>query len=146
MSLGLDAKQFHEGLDEICRHFTDSRSDEYLNGLVEKVVEAKESLFGAMYIASVKRGVLDESRKLNGRIAALTRYLDLCVYDTDAEVSASARLLRRQLRAYGKSLALMRVDSRLTAVEALIRDLEGADFQPHVKRLPELATRLTEIG
>ena len=146
LSLGLDVKQFHEGLDEICRHFTDSRSDEYLNGLVEKVVEAKESLFGAMYIASVKRGVLDESRKLNGRIAALTRYLDLCVYDTDAEVSASARLLRRQLRAYGKSLALMRVDSRLTAVEALIRDLEGADFQPHVKRLPELTTRLTEIG
>lgn len=146
LSLGLDVKQFHEGLDEICRHFADSRSDDYLNGLVEKVAEAKESLFGAMYIASVKRGVLDESRKLNGRIAALTRYLDLCVYDTDAEVSASARLLRRQLRAYGKSLALMRVDSRLTAVEALIRDLEGADFQPHVKRLPELATRLAEIG
>ena len=146
LSLGLDVKQFHEGLDEINRHFADSRSDDYLNGLVQKVAEAKESLFAAMYIASVKRGVLDESRKLNGRIAALTRYLDLCAYDTDADVSASARLLRRQLRAYGKSLAHMRVDSRMTAVEALLRDLGGDEFQPHVKRLPELATRLAEIG
>ena len=105
LSLGLDVKQFHEGLDEICRHFAGSRSDDYLNGLVQQVAKAKESLFAAMYIASVNRGVLDESRKLNGRIAALTRYLDLCAYDTDADVSASARLLRRQLRAYGKSLA-----------------------------------------
>ena len=61
LSLGLDVKQFHEGLDEICRHFADSRSDDYLNGLVQKVAEAKEALFAAMYIASVKRGVLDES-------------------------------------------------------------------------------------
>ena len=145
LSLGLDVKQFHEGLDEICRYFAGSRSDDYLNGLVQQVAKAKEALFAAMYIASVKRGVLDESRKLNGRIAALTRYLDLCAYDTDAEVSASARLLRRQLRAYGKSLAHMRVDSRMTAVEALLRDLGGDEFLPHVKRLPELANRLAEI-
>lgn len=145
LSLGLDVKQFHEGLDEICRHLADSRSDDYMNALVQKVVEAKESLFGAMYIALVKRGVLEESRTLNGRIAAVTRYLDLCAYDTDAEVKASARLLRRQLRAYGKSLAHMRVDSRLTAVEALLRDLSGDALQAHVKRLPELSARLEEV-
>lgn len=146
LSLGLDVKQFHEGLDEICRHLADGHSDDYMNSLVQKVVEAKESLFGAMYIASVKRGVLEESRTLNGRIAAVTHYLDLCAYDTDAEVKASARLLRRQLRAYGKSLAHMRVDSRLTAVEALLRDLGGDEFQPHVRLLSELTARLTEIG
>ena len=146
LSLGLDVKHFHEGLDEICRHFADNRSDDYMNGLVQKVTEAKESLFGAMYIASVKRDVLEESRTLNGCIAATTRYLDLCVYDKDAEVKASAKLLRRQLRAYGNALTMMRVDSRLTAVEALLRDLGGDEFQPHVKRLPELATRLAEIG
>ena len=146
LSLKLDVKQFHEGLDEICRHFADNRPDDYVNGLVQKVVEAKESLFGSMYIASVKSGVLKESRMLNGRISALAHYLDLCACDTDAEVKASAILLRRQLRAYGKSLAHMRVDSRLTAVEALLRDLEGDQFQPHVKRLPEITPRLTEIG
>jgi len=146
LSLGLDAKQFHEGLDEICRHFDDIHSDDYMNGLVQNVAKAKESLFGSMYIASVKRGVLEESRTLNGRIAAATRYLDLCVYDKDPEVKASAKLLRRQLRAYGNSLAFMRVASRLTAVEALLRDLGGDDFRPHVNRLPELSDRLAEIG
>ena len=55
LSLGLDVKQFHEGLDEICRHFADSRSDDYLNGLVQQVVEAKESLFGGMFM--VRRSV-----------------------------------------------------------------------------------------
>lgn len=145
LSLGLDAKQFHEGLDEICRHFADSRSDDYMNGLVQHVAEAKESLFGAMYIASVKRGVLEESRTLNGCIAATTRYLDLCTYDKDAGVKASARLLRRQFSAYGNALTLMRVDSRLTAVEALLRDLGGDALQPHVRRLPELSTRLEEV-
>ena len=146
LSLGLDVKQFHEGLDEICRHFADNRPDDYVSGLVQKVVEAKESLFESMYIASVKSGVLKESRTLNGRISALAHYLDLCACDTDAEVKASARLVRRQLRAYGNSLAHMRVDSRLTAVEALLRDLGGDEFQPHAKRLPELPTRLAEIG
>ncbi|MCR5659064.1 MAG: hypothetical protein K6G25_07035, partial [Bacteroidales bacterium] len=146
MSLGLDVKQFHEGLDEICRHFADSRSDDYLNGLVQQVVEAKESLFGGMFMASAKRGVLEESRKLNARIAALARYLDLNAYDHDAEVVESAKLLRRQLGSYGRSLTLMRVDSRLTAVDALLRDMGGDALQPHVKRLPELSSRLEEVG
>lgn len=145
LSLGLDAKKFHEGLDEICRYLAGIHSDEYMDGLVQNVAKAKESLFKSMYIASVKRGVLDESRTLNGRIAAVTRYLDLCAYDNDTEVKASAKLLRRQLKAYGNSLAHMRVDSRLTAVEALLRDLGGNDFQPHVNRLPELSNRLAEI-
>lgn len=146
LSLGLDVKQFHEGLDEICRHLADNHSDDYMNVLVQKVVEAKESLFSFMYIASVKRGVLEESRTLNGHIAAATRYLDLCAYDPDAEVRNSATLVRRQFRAYGQSLAHMRVDSRLTAVEALLRDLGGDEFRPHVQRLPELEARLAEIG
>jgi len=146
LSLGLDVKKFHEGLDEICRQLVDNHSDDYMNVLVQKVVEAKESLFSSMYIASVRRGVLEESRTLNGRVAAATRYLDLCAYDADAEVRASATLVRRQFRAYGQSLAHMRVDSRLTAVEALLRDLGGDDFQPHVQRLPELEARLAEIG
>ena len=145
LSLGLDVKQFHEGLDEICRHFADDHSDDYLDGLVQKVAEAKESLFDSMYIASAKSGVLKESRTLNGRISALAHYFDLCACDTDAEVKASAMLLRRQLRAYGNSLAHMRVDSRLTAVDALSRDLGSNEFQLHVKRLPELPTRLAEI-
>ena len=146
LSLGLDVKKFHEGLDEICRQMADDHSDDYMNVLVQRVAEAKESLFSSMYIASIRRGVLEESRTLNGRIAAATRYLDLCAYDADAEVRASAALVRRQFRAYGQSLAHMRVDSRLTAVEALLRDLGGDDFRPHVQRLPELEARLAEIG
>ena len=121
LSLGLDVKQFHEGLDEICRHFADSRSDDYLNGLVQQVVEAKESLFGGMFMASAKRGVLEESRKLNARLSALARYLDL------------------------NALSLMRVDSRLTAVDAMLRDMGSEALQPHVMRLPELSSRLEEV-
>ena len=145
LSLGLDVKQFHEGLDEICRHFADSRSDDYLNGLVQQVVEAKESLFGGMFMASAKRGVLEESRKLNARLSALARYLDLNAYDHDAEVVESAKLLRRQLGSYGRSLSLMRVDSRLTAVDAMLRDMGSEALQPHVMRLPELSSRLEEV-
>ena len=66
-------------------------------------------------------------------------------YDHDAEVVESAKLLRRQLGSYGRSLSLMRVDSRLTAVDAMLRDMGSEALQPHVMRLPELSSRLEEV-
>lgn len=145
LSLGLDAKQFHEGLEEICRHFAGGCPDEYMGDLLEAVAKAKDKLFGSMYLAAAKRGVLEESRVLNARLAAVGRYLDLCAYDNNAEVRASANVLKRQLGAYGKPLSMMRVASRLTAVDFLLRDLEGAELKPHVSRLPDLSSRLEEV-
>ena len=146
LSLELDIKEFHDGLNEACQHLAVDHKDEYLNGLVKEVNQAREALFGAMYIASIRRGILEESRALNNSIVAAQRYLDLCAFDEDAEVKASAKLLRRQFGAYGKSLAHMRVASRLSAVETVLRDMHSAEWQPHVDHLPELSARLDKIG
>lgn len=43
---GLCANQFHAGLGEICSHFKDKRSDEYLNILVQEATLANDALFG----------------------------------------------------------------------------------------------------
>lgn len=141
---GLGANQFHAGLTEICTHFLDFQSDEYLNGLVQNVEDANQSLFKAMHIASVRRSVQQESRLLTERIVATTRYVDSCRYVADAEVRESAEALKPLFR-YDKPFARMKVDARLGAVSTLLRDLQQSDVQAHLDRLTEMADRIAGI-
>lgn len=103
---GLDTNQFHTGLDEICSHFRDKRFDEYLNGLAQEVESANASLFGVMNIASVRRSIQQESRLLNERIVAVSRYIDSCFYVAKdaAPVVLPRRILKREAAAKQESL------------------------------------------
>lgn len=141
---GLDANQFHAGLDEICSHFGEKRSDEYLSGLVQEVKSANAALFGVMNIASVRRSIYQESRLLNERIVAVSRYIDSTCYVADAELKASAMVLRQLFGSY-KPFTRMKVDSRIGAVSTLLRNLSQPDMQAHVGKLSELPDRIKEI-
>jgi len=142
LSMGLDVKVFHEGLDEAYSHFAGIQVDEYMQGLVQEGITSKDALFNAMYVATTKRNVQEESRTLNNAIIAILRYFDLCAYDNDAEVKASAHRVREQFWAYGGALTHMSIARRLTAVDKLLNDLQGEAWQPHLSRLPQLAARL----
>lgn len=141
---GLGANQFHAGLDEICSHFKDKRSDDYLNGLVQEMTLANDALFGVMNIASVRRGVRQESSLLNERIVAASRYIDSSCYVADTELKASAMVLRQLFGSY-KPFTRMKVDARIGAVSTLLRNLSQPDMQVHVAKLPELTGRIKEI-
>lgn len=141
---GLDANQFHAGLDEICRHFEGKRSDEYLNSLVQEATLANDALFGVMNIASVRRSVRQEASLLNERIVAASRYIDSSCYVADAELKASAMVLRQLFGSY-KPFPRMKVDARIGAVSTLLRNLMQPDMQTHVAKLPELTGRIKEI-
>ena len=141
---GLGSNQFHAGLTEICTHFQDFQSDDYLNGLVRDVDDANQTLFKAMHIASVRRSVQQESKLLTERIVATTRYVDSCRYVADAEVRESAEALKPLFR-YDKPFARMKVDARLGAVSTLLRDLQQPDVQVHLARLAELEDRIIGI-
>ena len=143
-SMGLGANQFHAGLTEICTHFLDFQSDEYLNGLVQKVEDANQSLFKAMHIASVRRSVQQESRLLTERIVATTRYVGSCRYVADAEVRESAEAIKPLFR-YDKPFARMKVDARLGAVSTLLRDLRQPEVQGYLDKLPEMTGRIAGI-
>ena len=144
LSQGLDANQFHAGLDEICSHFGEKHSDEYLNGLVQDVESANAALFGVMNIASVRRSIYQESRLLNERIVAVSRYIDSCCYVANDEMKASAMVLRQLFGSY-KPFTRMKVDSRIGAVSTLLRNLSQPDMQAHVGKLSELSDRIKEI-
>ena len=141
---GLDSNQFHAGLTEICTHFQDFQSDEYLNGLVQEVDDANQTLFKAMHIASVRRSVQQESKLLTERIVATTRYVDSCRYVADDEVRESAEAIKPLFR-YDKPFARMKVDARLGAVSTLLRDLQQPEVQVHLAKLTEMADRITGI-
>ncbi len=143
-SMRLGSNQFHAGLTEICTHFQDFQSDDYLNGLVRDVDDANQTLFKAMHIASVRRSVQQESKLLTERIVAATRYVDSCRYVADAEVRKSAEALMTLFR-YDKPFSLMKVDTRLGAVSTLLRDLQQPDVQVHLARLTEMSDRITGI-
>ena len=141
---GLGSNQFHAGLAEICTHFQDFQSDEYVNGLVRDVDEANQTLFKAMHIASVRRSVQQESKLLTERIVAATRYVDSCRYVADAAVRESAEVLKPLFR-YDKPFAWMKVDARLGAVSTLLRDLQQPDVKVHLDKLVEMSDRITGI-
>lgn len=146
LSLVLDTNKFHAGLNEICNHFEDKRSDEYLNGLVQEVKTANQSLFDAMRIDPKRQTVINESRKLNERIASASHYIDSCCFEPDVEVKASAKVLKQHLKSYDKPFAKMKVDARMGALRTLLRELDSPELQVHVKRLPELTDRIRGIS
>lgn len=146
LKMVLDTNKFHAGLNEIHNHFEDQRPDDYLNGLVDEVRTANQSLFDAMRVEPQRQTIINESRKLNERIAAATHYIDSCCYQPDPEVKASAITLRQHLKSYAKPFAKMKVDTRIGALRTLLRELATPELQEHVNRLPELASRIEGIS
>ena len=145
-SLGLEIKQFQAGLDEICRHFNDERFNEYLSVLVTEVEAASQKIFQNIRLEMAKQGVLQESRQLNERIVAATSYISAMCYSTDAKVKASAMLLKQQFNSFDKPIIHMKVDGRLVAVRALLRDLSKPEMKDHVENLPNLGGLLDDVG
>ena len=145
LNQGLNSNQFHAGLSEICRHFEDKRADDYMNTLLQEVENANQALFEAMHIASAKRSVQQEARLLNERLVAAMRYIDSCRYVPDAEVTASAEVLKTMFGSYGKPITRMKVDTRVGAVRVLLRDLAKPEVQVHVTKLAELQGRINGI-
>lgn len=145
LNQGLNSKQFHAGLSEICSHFQGKCSDDYMNTLLQEVENANQTLFEAMHIASVKRSVQQEARLLNERLVAAARYIDSCRYVPHAEVTASAEALKALFGSYGKPFTRMKVDTRVGAVRVLLRDLAKPEMQIHVAKLAELSTRVNGI-
>lgn len=144
MSLRLNSNQFHTGLNEICRHFDDNRSDEELNGLVQEVENARGMLFQAIKKELVREGIKEESFLLRERLASATHYIDSFRYEPDEDVKASAKTLKRQLRKYGVFYK-MDVHSRLTEVQAMLRDLDQPEMKAHVAKIPGLETRIKNV-
>ena len=141
----LNSDQYHAGLMEICHQFKGDRSDDYLNGLVEAVSKADGALLDAMHMDKVKRNVKQESRQLMERLMATSRYIDSCVYVSDAAMKASALALKQLFDTYRKPFAWMKVDERVGAVSALSRDLSTPDMQKHVDKLPEMSGRIKGV-
>ena len=144
LSLKLNSNQFHTGLNEICRHFESNRSDEHLNALVQAVENTKDMLFEAIKKELVREGIKHESSLLRERLASLTHYIDSFKYESDAEVKAAAMALLRQLRNYD-TFNRMDVHSRLTEVQAMLRDFDTPEIQVHVAKIPALSDRIANV-
>lgn len=145
MSLVLNSDQYHAGLMEICRQFEGDHSDEYLNTLVQDLAKANGSLLGAMHIEKMKRNVKLEYHQLMERLMAASRYIDSCAYVSDDAMKASALALKQLLGTYDKPFARMKVDERVGAVSAWLRDLSTAAMQKHVEKLPEMSGRIKGV-
>lgn len=145
LNQGLNSKQFHAGLSEICSHFEGNHSDVYLNGLLQEVENANQVLFQAINIALAKRNVQQEARLLNERLVAAVRYIDSCRYVPDANVTTSAEALKALFGSFGKPITRMKVDTRVGAVRVLLRDLAKPEMQVHVGKLAELSSRIEGV-
>ena len=145
MSLVLNSDQYHAGLMEVCRQFEGDHSDDYLNALVQDLAKANSSLLGAMHVEKMKRNVKQEYHQLMERLMATSRYIDSCAYVSDEAMKASAMALKQLLGTYDKPFARMKVDERVGAVSALLRDLSTAAMQKHVEKLPEMSGRIKGV-
>ena len=101
-------------------------------------------LFQAIKKELAREGIKEESFLLRERIASATHYIDSFQYEPDAEVKASAKALKRQLRKYG-IFYKMDVHSRLTEVQAMLRDLDQPEMKAHVAKIPGLDTRIKNV-
>ena len=144
MSLGLNSNQFHTGLNEICHHFETNPSDEYLSELVRDVENARGMLFQAIKKDLAKEGIKQESFLLRERLASATHYIESFQYEPNAELKASAKALKRQLRNYG-IFYKMDVHSRLTEVQAMLRDMDKPEMKAHVAKIPGLDSRIINV-
>lgn len=145
LSLVLDSNQYHVGHSEICRHFVGKTSDEYLNGLVASLAQANNAIFDVMQIERVRITIKQENRQLMDRLMATIGYLDSCKYVEDAAMKASALALKQLFDTYRKPFAWMKVDERVGAVSALLRDLSAPDMQKQIDKLPEMSGRVKDM-
>ena len=145
LSLGLNSDQYHAGLMEIRHQFEGDRSDDYLNGLVNDLAEADGKLLDAMHIDKVRRNVKQENRQLLERLMSTSRYLDSSCYVSDEVMKSSALALKQLFDTYRKPFAWMKVDERVGAVSALLRDLSAPDMQKQIDKLPEMSGRVKDM-
>ena len=107
--------------------------------------KADQALFDAMHVASVKHHVQQEAKLLKERIVSTVRCIESYRCAPDAEVKASAEVLKALFRSFGKPLTRMSVNTLLGATEVLLRELGKPEMQAHVGKLPELSERIKGI-
>ena len=145
LSLGIDAKEFQSGLNEICNHLEGNRSDEYLNGMVQEVRKASQSLYGAFRLDQIRQNLLEETRLVNKRVTAAVRNIESHCYVSDPEVQASAKVLKQLFEAQGKPFSKMSTGTRIVSIKVVLDKLDKEEMQVHVKRLPDLADMISDI-
>lgn len=145
LKLGLNANEFHAGLNEIVNQFATVRKDDYLNTLVNDVHVANQALFNCTHIAELKRNANKEAKLLTSRIISVQRYADSCRYVDDQNIKVSAEQVLAVFKTYDKAFAHMNTYTRVGAVGTLQRDLAAESLQEHVNRLPEMAERIASI-
>ena len=142
---GLDSLSFHTGIDEICLCLNDVQADDYMLGLVQEVKDANQRLFDALNVGKAKHNVQQEVKQLNDSIVAAHRFIDSCCYLPDTEVKASAKELKKLFGSYGKPITRMDLNSQISVVSLLLRDLAKPKMQTHVAKLPLLPERISGI-
>ena len=140
-----DVLSFHTGIDEICHYFRDVQTDDYITGLVQEVKDANQRLLDALRVGTAKHNVQQEVKQLNDSIVAAHRFIDSCCYLPDAEVKASAKVLKKLFGSYGKPITRMDLYTQMTVVSVLLRDLAQPEMQVHVEKLPMLPERINGI-
>ena len=144
-NLGLNSLSFHTGIDEICLCLNDVQADDYMMGLVQEVKDANQRLLDALRVGTAKHNVQQEVKQLNDSIVAAHRFIDSCCYLPDAEVKASAKVLKKLFGSYGKPITRMDLYTQMTVVSVLLRDLAQPEMQVHVEKLPMLPERINGI-
>ena len=142
---GLDSLSFHTGIEEICLCLKDVQADDYMMGLVQEVKDANQRLLDALRVGTAKHNVQQEVKQLNDSIVAAHRFIDSYCYLPDAEVKASAKVLKKLFGSYGKPLTRMDMDTQMTVVKVLLCDLAKPKMQAHVEKLPLLPERINGI-
>lgn len=142
---GLNSLSFHTGLNEICLCLKDVQADDYMTGLVQEVKDANQRLLDAISVGTARPNVQKEVKQLNDSIVAAHRFIDSCCYLPDAEVKASAKVLKKLFGSYGKPITRMDLYTQMTVVSALLRDLAKPKMQAHVAKLPLLPERINGI-
>ena len=142
---GLNSLSFHTGLNEICLCLKDVQADDYMTGLVQEVKDANQRLLDALRVGTPRPNVQQEVKQLNDSIVAAHRFIDSCCYLPDAEVKTSAKELRKLFGSYGKPITRMDLNSQMSVVSLLLRDLARPKMQVHVEKLPMLPERISGI-
>ena len=144
-NLGLNSLSFHTGIEEICLCLNDVQADDYMTGLVQEVKDANQRLLDALRVGTAKHNVQKEVKQLNDSIVAAHRFIDSCCYLPDTEVKASAKELKKLFGSYGKPITRMDLNSQISVVSLLLRDLAKPKMQTHVAKLPLLPERIIGI-
>lgn len=144
-NLGLNSLSFHTGIEEICLCLNDLQADDYMMGLVQEVKDANQSLLDALRVGTAKHNVQKEVKQLNNSLVAAHRFIDSCCYLPDAEVKASAKVLKKLFSSYGKPITRMDLYTQMTVVSVLLSDLAQPEMQVHVEKLPMLLERINGI-